>query len=627
MLNQKFFVIIFFLLVASILTAQIMWKNSISSELALIPYLLFIPLFFIKKIDGRWFIVGALGFLILSGLILILKNSEKLANLSAIHAYYSLTAGVILMIIEMITKRTDKELYFIEWKDIKFKTPTVHFNRIPRMQKVHYSSGKKISVPKIQLNLILNAFNFLADWFWELAIFTSVMFGGLLFLILKKFDEPIYFIGIERELAPFLIGSLLLTLIAGYLRYKDHLKQNKNYDLMKNAGFFSFANIIGNAFNFIFHFYVARFITITEYGVLNALIAAISLFLLPIGSFSALIVKQIAKEDNKEKISGIAKATIKTAILLSLFIMAVLFIAKEPLQDYFHITDDLIIFLFVINVGLLLISNTLNGILQGLQRFFISGSVFIFSSGVKLAIMFYLVAIVSLGLVGAVTAYAVIPLVTIVLIFYFVHSFLLQKSESFNIFKLKREYLAIVAIDIGLFLALSGDLLVLGNLFPNDDLGFYAAASVIAKILTFALLPFANVAFPKIVSQIKTGSEKATFWLTLTGVLLGGLVFLAVYYILGHHIISFVYSTKYTEAMQFLLILTVSAIFYTANMVISRYMIAHEKRAYSIFAFLIPIIGLVSIYILLPAIQDVPFFMLGINLLLAIIGLIFVTKK
>ena len=92
MSNQKFFVIVFFLLVASILTAQIIWKNSISSELAIIPYLIFIVLFFIKKIDARWFIVGTLILLILSGVILILKNDENMANLVAIHPYYSLTA-------------------------------------------------------------------------------------------------------------------------------------------------------------------------------------------------------------------------------------------------------------------------------------------------------------------------------------------------------------------------------------------------------------------------------------------------------------------------------------------------------------------------------------------------------
>ena len=85
-----------------IFVSILLYKYSHDEELrTLLIFVLYLILSIIHNIDPRYPIIAAIGCLILSAVLLSVKN-EVLANKVAIYAYYFLVVGVILNIIEYI---------------------------------------------------------------------------------------------------------------------------------------------------------------------------------------------------------------------------------------------------------------------------------------------------------------------------------------------------------------------------------------------------------------------------------------------------------------------------------------------------------------------------------------------
>jgi|GEM_PF-3979581 len=379
------------------------------------------------------------------------------------------------------------------------------------------------------------------------------------------------------------------------------------YALYRNFAFFSSASLAGNFFAFLFHFLVARRISVADYGTLSVLLALFGILILPFGSFASLIVKKVAQK--KSDAPSIALQAAKISAVAGCAAIAFSLLAPGAFASIFHVFDPSIPLVFAFALALAFVWTALNGVLQGLERFYLSGTAFALGSLAKLAAVFLLAA--SFGLLGAVVSYGAAFLVTLLICSFAIASLLKSASRS----KLRitaSDYLQIALLDIGLALLFNGDLVVLGNQFPEDSLGFYSAGSTVAKIISYALLPLAAVAFPKMVEQASSGKKPKAVLATLALVGAGGAAFLVFYSLLGAQFLSLLYSEKYLPAVQYLLVLSLSTIFYCANMALSRYFIAVKNGIYTALCLAVPLLSLALLYSL-HSVSLAPFVMLGAN--------------
>lgn len=383
-----------------------------------------------------------------------------------------------------------------------------------------------------------------------------------------------------------------------------------HYPLMKNMAFYSLANLAGNFFAFLFHFYIARQLSVADYGALSALFAAFSLFSLPVGSFSSLVVKKVA-EDNHHA-PAIAKAASKLALLFSFAVGFALVFFSGFFLDFFHLQGQWLVPIYSVLLVFGCLWAALNGVLQGMSRFFLSGGAFVAGSLAKLLAGLLFVGALGLGMLGAMGAFGMVSVVCVAIGLWCLAPMLKSSEKGYDFSGIKKDYLKILAIDAGLFLALNGDLIVLGNLFPNDSLGFYSTASTIAKIISYALLPLSAVAFPKLVEGMKMKSSKSVLAFTLCLLAACGAAFLIFYYFAGSLVLSFLYSDKYLPGVQYLLVLSAAVIFYCFNALLSRYFIAGKAGAYTMAVLIIPLAGLALLYAT-PSISYAPYVMLGMN--------------
>jgi O-antigen/teichoic acid export membrane protein len=396
------------------------------------------------------------------------------------------------------------------------------------------------------------------------------------------------------------------------------LLSSPKYSIYRNFAFFSAASLAGNFFAFLFHFYSARQLSVADYGSLNVLLALFGVLILPFGSFASLLIKKVAQR--KQDAPSIAIEAAKVALASGAITLALLLVFSSQFNSLFHFQDNAIPILFGLTLALAFFWTSLNGVLQGLERFFLSGTAFAAGSLAKLGLAFLLASTGLLGLPGALASYGITFLITSAMAFWGLRSlFLSPGAKRYDLSGFKADYLQIVAIDIGLALIFNGDLVVLGHLFPGDSLGFYSAAAIIAKIISYALLPLAAVAFPKMVEQAAGSQKPKALFATLGLVLAGGLFILAFYALAGPAFLSLLYTEKYLAATQYLMLLSLSMVFYCLNMVASRYFVATGRRLYSLFALLLPIAGLALLY-LAGSIALAPLVMLGTNLALFAAG-------
>ena len=413
-------------------------------------------------------------------------------------------------------------------------------------------------------------------------------------------------------------------LVGRFGKYGEAALANPHYGLMKNMAFYSLANLLGNFFAFLFHFYIARQLTVTDYGTLSALFAAFTLFSLPVGSFSTLIVKKVA-QDNKNA-PAIVKSASRIALIFSFVVGFMLVIFSGFFMGFFHLQGQWLVPLYAIMLVFGCLWAAFNGVLQGMGRFFLSGTAFVAGSFAKLLAGIALVGVLGFGVLGAMGAFGVVSIVCVIIGLWYLYPMLKSKDKEYDFSGIKKDFLKIVAIDAGMFLALNGDLIVLGNRFPNDSLGFYSTASTIAKIISYALLPLSVVAFPKLVEGMKVKSSSKVLTFTLGLVAICGVAFLVFYYFAGPFILSFLYSEKYLPGVQYLMVLSAAVILYCLNALLSRYFIAGKAGAYLLAVLAIPIAGLALLYAA-PDITYAPYAMLGINLVLFAAGIFFLKRN
>jgi len=393
-----------------------------------------------------------------------------------------------------------------------------------------------------------------------------------------------------------------------------------HYGLMKNMAFFSLANLAGNFFAFLFHFYIARQLTISDYGTLSALFAAFTLFSLPVGSFSTLVIKKVAQDN--ENAPSIAKSATRIAFVFSFVVGFLLMLFSGFFMGFFHLQGQWLVPLYAVMLMFGCAWAALNGVLQGMGRFFLSGSAFVAGSLAKLIAGFVLVGALGFGMLGAMGAFGMVSVACVFIGLWYLYPMLKSKDKEYDFSGIKKDFLKIIAIDAGMFLALNGDLIVLGNRFPDDSLGFYSTASTLAKIISYALLPLSVVAFPKLVEGMKVKKSSNVLAFTLALLAICGAAFLVFYYFAGSFVLSFLYSEKYLPGVQYLLALSAAVIFFCFNALLSRYFIAGKAGAYTFAVLAIPLAGLALLYAA-PGISYAPYAMLGINLALFATGLFF----
>jgi O-antigen/teichoic acid export membrane protein len=249
-----------------------------------------------------------------------------------------------------------------------------------------------------------------------------------------------------------------------------------------------------NAMNFFYHFFMARMLTIVQYGVLASLFSIIYMLALFTESIQIVITKYSNKESNKGKLKNLLKKFLKKASRVSLSLFILYLIIAVPLSYLL----DIRYYLLALN-GLMVFvsffSPITRGILQGRKRFSSLGKNMITEAVIKLALA---ILFVYLGwqVFGAISGAIIGPVVAIALSFVSISDIIKSKEKPTKLPGIYGYAKPAFVINIVLLIAYTVDVLIAKIVFSPEIAGAYAIAATLAKIVFFGTQPISRAMFP-----------------------------------------------------------------------------------------------------------------------------------
>ncbi len=306
-----------------------------------------------------------------------------------------------------------------------------------------------------------------------------------------------------------------------------------------------------NFFHFLFQFFMARMLSIEDYGILATLFSITYITLIFTESIQTIITKYSANESDSGKLKNILKKSTRRVLKVSLVLFFLYLIIAIPASSILKINYGLlslngfVVFLaFFLPIG--------RGLMQGRGRFMSLSSNVLVESVSKLVIGMLLVYI-GLAVYGAVVAVLLGGAIAFLFSLFQLRDIIRSKegkAETFGIYEYAKPTFFITAI-IVIFYSL--DVIIAKIFFSPETAGAYAIASVLGKIIFWGTLPVSKAMFPMSADKNASREKSRNLLINSLGIVILGVVLaLAAFFIFPGLIVK-IFSGKFVyEAISVL---------------------------------------------------------------------------
>lgn len=283
------------------------------------------------------------------------------------------------------------------------------------------------------------------------------------------------------------------------------LSKKINTGLIKGSLILLISFNIYNGLNFLFHFGMARLLSVADYGKLATLFSIIYV----LGVFSESLQLVITKYATNEKDNGKLKNILKRALRRSFFVSFCLFIfyliASVPLSYLLKVEYPLmalngfvIFFVFLAPIN--------RGIMQGKKKFKSLGLNMIIESSTKLALA---LVFVYLGwqVYGAIFGTLIGIFLAFLLSFLSIRDITKSVEKKAKTEEIYGYTKPVFMINLFILIFYNIDVLMARILFAENVSGAYAIASILAKTIFWGTQPISRAMFP-IAAEKNLNKEK-----------------------------------------------------------------------------------------------------------------------
>jgi len=260
----------------------------------------------------------------------------------------------------------------------------------------------------------------------------------------------------------------------------------------------SIALLIGinlfNIVNFLFQFAMARMLTPSDYGILATLFSIIYVM----GVFSepvqTIIAKYSSRERNAGKLKNLTSRSVRKGLKISFLIFIAYLIIAIALSALLKIP-----YLLVSITGLMIFSAFLppvtRGVMQGRKFFKTLGTNLFLEGIIKLALAIILV-LIGWKVYGAMVAAIVGSLIAFIFSLISLKEILKSKERKMNVKGIYSYSWPVFVVLLSILAFFSLDIIIARIVFDAASAGYYAIASVLAKIIFLGTQPISKALFP-----------------------------------------------------------------------------------------------------------------------------------
>lgn len=304
---------------------------------------------------------------------------------------------------------------------------------------------------------------------------------------------------------------------------------------------------------FAFHFLAGRFLGRVQYGDLAVIISILGLVSLVQMSLGLTIVKFIAGERNKDKISNFSKWVYWWTVWVGA-IIAILTLILTPLMIRFlNISYPLALYFLSPILLLYVLVNTGRSILQGTLAFGRYVISLVVEVGTKIVVTFILIFLgyrilgAVFGLIFGVLCSLVVTRASIA------HYLSGRRGKRPNVAPLFRYSVPVFIQGLALTSMYSTDLILVKHFFSSDQAGIYASLAVLGRIVFFIGSPITNVMFPLVARKHSHGEPYHNiFYLSLVLVLCISLPIVLFYFLFPKIPLGILYGPQFLDGAPYL---------------------------------------------------------------------------
>lgn len=285
----------------------------------------------------------------------------------------------------------------------------------------------------------------------------------------------------------------------------------------------------GNLCNLLFQVIMARMLGNADYGVLFAILSALMLLGLPLGSLGGAVTHFTAlfmARDEREKIRAMMLALARDFMMPVVVLVLLVLLGGHELVRVFKLDSLAPVYLAVATVVVMLVAAVPSGVLAGMQAF--EWVALIGNSWTALRLILGVILVwLGLGAVGGLTANMLGMMGSALLLLVLCASLLGRGRAHAERPAGLYSYMGGYMLTFAAYAVLSStDVLWVKYYFPPDQAGIFAKATMVARMALFLPGPVCAAMFPKVTSS--GDSSRANYRtlvkaMGLTGLISGGI--------------------------------------------------------------------------------------------------------
>lgn len=296
----------------------------------------------------------------------------------------------------------------------------------------------------------------------------------------------------------------------------------------RQATFIFIATTLTNIGAYLFHIYMGRHLSPTDYGILYALFALLMIVSVPAMTVQTVITKYAShfKAHNQYgKIRFLFFHSLKKLSLYGGMGFLIFLVFSGHIARFQQIPSRIPVVIVGFILLFSIVTPAAGGIVQGLQKFSYLGWSMILSTFLRLISAIILV-IIGFGVNGALSASIIGILFGLFIIFLPLRSLFQEKTNERVEFKEIYRYSAPVILALLCFMILTNvDAVLVKHFFSPLEAGNYSAAAMVGRIILFLPVAMVIIMFPKaseLYAQKKDSSLILKKSLLYVGLLAGG---------------------------------------------------------------------------------------------------------
>lgn len=394
---------------------------------------------------------------------------------------------------------------------------------------------------------------------------------------------------------------------------------------------FGSTSFIVSILNYGFNLLVARSFPLAVYGEYMAALSYLALFGVPLGSISILLIQKIGQQPPAKRLDFVCGLERWLLQLIRKHWVSITAISSTVFGLLWWKSGLSFLSLsFVFVLTLLSAFSLIYAVsLQAFKRFFEAGGLSIVSTTVKLCGLL-IILLVSKSLFGV---YGVLVLAGLVMVLF--GRFLVRRNDtnaspmdiatrhvSMARFLKQKSFLIPIITSLGLVGILSADVILAKKVLPADDVGLYAALSLLSKIILYVAAPLGTVAFTFFTGKESQQQRTKILLLTTVALLCIGVVSIGSYLFLPNIIISVIFGSKYDSIQSVVWLSAVFGLLYSLTNVFAQYWISRQSwlATASVAALALQILGIILFHNSLGQIMSVNIISSAILLLVYSLG-------